>query len=125
MLSSIAVQNSSQTQIGGKMVAVGDANGVVTLLELCDSLSIPQPGEKKQIDAMFDREIKQEKNLEARERDIRRQRSQSQANTLPGMKADVSAKSHILAGMKDIPDDKIDAILRKVISCNNKFIVLD
>jgi len=74
-LTSIAVQNSSLSQTGGKLVAIGDAHGTVTLLELCDSLSSPQPNERKAIDLMFEREIKQEKNLEVRERELRRLRT--------------------------------------------------
>lgn len=75
MITSIAVQNSSLSQTGGKLVALGDACGTVTLLELCDSLSTPQPNERKAMDLLFEREIKQEKNLEARERELRRLRT--------------------------------------------------
>ena len=38
--------------------------GTVTLLELCDSLYIPQPKEKEIINEMFEREMRKEKNLE-------------------------------------------------------------
>lgn len=80
-LTSIAVQNSSLSQTGGKLVAIGDAYGTVTLLELCDSLSSPQPNERKAIDLMFEREIKQEKNLEVRERELRRLRTSGTLST--------------------------------------------
>lgn len=73
ILSSIAVQGSMQSG-GGKLVAVGDVSGTVSLLEVCDSLATQQPNEKKAIDSMFDREMKQEKNLENREKELRRQR---------------------------------------------------
>lgn len=73
ILSSIAVQGSMQSG-GGKLVAVGDVTGTVSLLEVCDSLAMQQPNEKKAIDSMFDREMKQEKNLENREKELRRQR---------------------------------------------------
>lgn len=66
-LSSIAVSNGS-----GRLIAVGDSNGTVSLLEVCESLAAPQANEKNAIGAMFDRETKQEKNLEQRERDLRR-----------------------------------------------------
>ena len=75
-LSSIGVQGN--TQSGGKLVAVGDANGSVSLLEVCDSLAIPQHGEKAAINSMFERESRREKNLEVREREIRKAKSQAE-----------------------------------------------
>eukprot|EP00742_Colponemidia_sp_Colp-10_P001216 GILJ01001309.1.p1 GENE.GILJ01001309.1~~GILJ01001309.1.p1 ORF type:complete len:593 (-),score=99.77 GILJ01001309.1:140-1918(-) len=63
-LSSISVQAGPGQGVGGKLVAVGDAEGTVTLLELCDSLHIPQSNEKISIAQMFDRETKRERNLE-------------------------------------------------------------
>ena len=50
----------------------------MSLLELCESLAQSQANERKAIDMMFEREMKQEKNLEARERDLRRQKAQSE-----------------------------------------------
>ena len=49
---------------GGKLVAMGDVTGTVSLLEVCESLAAPQANERKAIDMMFEREMKQEKNLE-------------------------------------------------------------
>ncbi len=43
-LSSIAVQGNLQS--GGRLVAVGDVNGTVSLIEVCDSLAVSQPNEK-------------------------------------------------------------------------------
>ena len=68
-LSSISVQGN--TQEGGKLVAVGDANGTVSLLEVCDSLAKPRPNEKSTVNALLEREMKREKNLEARQREIK------------------------------------------------------
>jgi len=48
----------------GKLAAIGDQDGVVTIIELCDSLCQLQPKEKDVINEMFDREYKKEKNLE-------------------------------------------------------------
>lgn len=59
-LSSIAVQGSTQSG-GGRLVAVGDVNGNVSLLEVCESLAVPQSNEKGAIGAMFERESKREK----------------------------------------------------------------
>ena len=69
-LSSISIEGN--TQGGGKLVAVGDVNGTVSLLEVCDSLAILQQNEKSIVNAMFERETKREKNLEVREREIKR-----------------------------------------------------
>ena len=47
-LSCISIEGN--TQGGGKLVAVGDANGTVSMLEVCDSLAKPAQNEKgKQI----------------------------------------------------------------------------
>lgn len=101
MLSSIAVQGTSQQ--GGKLVAIGDNTGTVSLLELCESLAVPQANERKAIDLMFEREMKQEKNLEARERELRRQRAQETEN-----------RSREAQDKKDAKDEKMEALLRKV-----------
>lgn len=101
MLSSIAVQGTLQS--GGRLVAVGDITGTVSLLEVCESLAISQSNERKAIDLMFEREMKQEKNLEVREREIRRQRTQEQ-----------EARSREAQDKKDAKDEKMEALLRKV-----------
>jgi len=58
-LTSISVQGS------GGLMAVGDADGTITLMQLCDSLVQMGHDEKNSIGRMFDRETKREKNLEA------------------------------------------------------------
>merc|ERR1719375_2726248 len=58
-LTSVSIQNQ------GSLMAVGDADGVITLMHLCDSLVNMAPNEKNMIGQMFDRETKREKNLEA------------------------------------------------------------
>ena len=69
---------------GGKLVAMGDVTGTVSLLEVCESLAAPQANERKAIDLMFEREMKQEKNLEVREREIRRQKAAEAENKNKG-----------------------------------------
>jgi dynein intermediate chain 2 len=49
----------------GKHVALGDSNGITTVLLLNGALSDIQEGEKHFIASMFERESKREKNLEA------------------------------------------------------------
>lgn len=100
-LSSIAVQGNMQG--GGKLVAMGDVQGTVSLLELCESLAESQANERKAIDMMFEREMKQEKNLEARERDLKRAKAQEAAER------NVEAQDK-----KDAKDEKMEALLRKV-----------
>ena len=69
-LSAVSVQGS--TQSGGKLVAVGDINGTVSLLEVCNSLSKLEPNEKASLGNMLDREARREKNLEIRDREEKR-----------------------------------------------------
>jgi dynein intermediate chain 2 len=75
-LSSISIEGS--TTGGGKLVALGDANGTVSMLEVCDSLAVPQQNEKSAVNAILERETKREKNLEARERDVKRVKAQEE-----------------------------------------------
>jgi len=115
MLSSIAVQGAGSTSgtvqsqgtsgysSGGKLVAIGDVTGTVSLLELCESLALSQANEKKAIELMFDREMKQEKNLEVRERDLKKQRA-----------AEMEARNREAQDKKDAKDEKMEALLRKV-----------
>ena len=86
-LSSISIEGN--TQSGGKLVAVGDANGTVSMLEVCDSLAHPQQNEKSAVNAMLEREAKREKNLEVLERDRQRKKKgegeeREECNTLDG-----------------------------------------
>jgi len=47
------------------LIAIGDLDGVVNMMELSDSLYSPIPKkEKETLDIMFDRELKREKNLD-------------------------------------------------------------
>ena len=101
MLTSVAVQGT--TQQGGRLIAVGDVTGTVSLLEVCESLAASQSNERKAIDLMFEREMKQEKNLEARERDLRRQRTMEAEN-----------RTREAQDKKDAKDEKMEALLRKV-----------
>lgn len=48
----------------GKLVAVGSVDGSVSILDVCDSLAVPQQNEKVVMQQLFDRETKREKHLE-------------------------------------------------------------
>mmetsp|Transcript_1257 Transcript_1257/g.2798 ORF Transcript_1257/g.2798 Transcript_1257/m.2798 type:complete len:574 (-) Transcript_1257:687-2408(-) len=56
---------SMAMQSQGELLAMGDSNGIITLMQLCDGLIQMQPNEKGYVGAIFDRETKREKNLEA------------------------------------------------------------
>ena len=75
-LSSISIDGT--TQGGGKLVAVGDANGTVSMLEVCDSLAVPQLNEKSAVNAMLERETKRERIFEVREREVKRAKAQEE-----------------------------------------------
>lgn len=100
-LSSIAVQGNPQS--GGRLMAVGDVQGTVSLLEVCESLADQQPSEKQSINAMFERETKREKNLESREREMRRQKKQFE-----------DEKKKEGTEKKDGKDEKMEDLLRQV-----------
>ncbi|XP_047239768.1 dynein axonemal intermediate chain 2 isoform X5 [Girardinichthys multiradiatus] len=70
---------SLRVQDNGQLVACGSQNGEATLLEICSGLSTLQKNEKSLAAAMFERETKREKILEARQREIRlKERSRSE-----------------------------------------------
>jgi dynein intermediate chain 2 len=60
-----AALTSLSVQSQGTLAAVGDSEGVVTLLRLCDALAQPGPNEKNVVGQILERETKREKNLEA------------------------------------------------------------
>uniref|UniRef100_A0A7M5US50 Dynein intermediate chain 3, ciliary n=1 Tax=Clytia hemisphaerica TaxID=252671 RepID=A0A7M5US50_9CNID len=71
--------NSIKVQDQGRLVACGSHQGTTTLIELSDSLCTLLRHEKSAINAMFERETKREKILEARHREMRlKERSRSQ-----------------------------------------------
>lgn len=72
-LTTISLQGNAN--VPGDLCAVGDADGVITLLQFCPGLVNPGPNEKNIIGQMFDRETKREKNLEL----IKRQAGQGKA----------------------------------------------
>ena len=71
MLTSLSVHNIPNNPRFGRLVAVGDVDGTVTLMELCEALAVSAPpanAEKISITAMFEREQNREKNLQAAKR---------------------------------------------------------
>ena len=97
-LSSIAVEGTT-----GKYVAVGDEAGTVSLVELSRPLYEPTPGEKAAVGLMMEREAKGEKNLELRERDMRRAKAAEKKNA--------SGADEVAPGGRD---EAMEELLRKV-----------
>jgi dynein intermediate chain 2 len=50
--------------INGKMAAIGDSEGTVTMMQLCEPLYVQQKNEKEIMNHIFEREYRREKNLE-------------------------------------------------------------
>lgn len=98
-----AVLSSIGAQDNGKLVAVGDVQGSVHLLELCDSLAHPRPNEKSTINNIFERETKREKNLEIREKELKRAKIVEEER----FKQDVNEKELVHS-------EKINAMLLKI-----------
>lgn len=72
----------------GKLVACGSQQGNITLLELSSSLSAPQQNEKNIINMIFEREVKREKILEGRRREIKLKLKQQGAAAASGSGGD-------------------------------------
>ena len=82
MLTTINVQSNINAAKFGSLVAIGDAEGTVTLIELCESLYVPQSNEKLSIKQMLEREYTREKNLKAAKRQNEGKRSAKRDETL-------------------------------------------
>ena len=99
-LSTIAVHKE------GKYVAVGDVNGTVCLLDVCDSLAQMQPNEKQAMNGMFEREQRREKNLELRARDMAKKAKKAQkAAQEQSAAADASANEEMYETLKQVDAD--------------------
>lgn len=76
-VSDAALQSIRVTSAG--LVGVGAADGSTTVLEISESLSTPQSSEKSSIMQMLDREMKREKNLEARAKELKQKEKRERA----------------------------------------------
>ena len=67
------VSIEQQSSNPGRLLCTGSVDGSIYMLELTEGLSIEQKqrNEKQMISAMFERESKREKNLEARAKELR------------------------------------------------------
>ncbi len=94
-LSSISIAGT--TQGAGKLVAVGDVNGTVSMLEVCDSLALPQLNEKSAVNAVLERETKRERLFEVREREIKRAKAQEEEKKRREEKEEETNEKELLA----------------------------
>ena len=72
-------EGATSDPAAGRLVTVGAADGSATLMELCDGLAVMQPNEKPTINQMFERETRREKNLEARQKELRNEAKRAAA----------------------------------------------
>ena len=113
-LTAVACQASTIEHGGGRLIAVGDANGAVTLIELSENLATPSPPEKNAIGLMFERESTREEILE--------KRAQALARAARAAKAPVAAASpspRVGDEAGDAPeasDPEIEEALKDVVS---------
>merc|ERR1712146_827214 len=105
------------SQSGGRLMAVGDVNGTVSLLEVCESLAASQPNEKQAISGMFEREMKREKNLEAREREMRRKKKafEDEKKKEAADKKDGKVDADFLQMIKEAEDDESKASEKQLV----------
>ena len=68
-------KNSSDLHNAGKLVAIGDSDGTVTLLELCRTLYHGTDKEKSDIAEMFLREYDKEKQIEKLKSNLKKQQA--------------------------------------------------
>lgn len=77
--------HSLRVQEHGKLVAAGSQDGTTTLLELSEGLYSMARNEKNLVTAMFERETRREKILDARQKEIRlKERSKSEGTKQEG-----------------------------------------
>jgi hypothetical protein len=72
--------------------------------QVCESLAVQQSNEKRAIESMFEREMRQEKNLETREKDLKKAREAE----------DKARLAEALDKKKNDKDDHMEQLLRRV-----------
>lgn len=87
----------------GKFLAVGIMDGTVLILEVSDYLFQQQPMEKQLVQAIFERELKREKNLEYRSKEmkLKRKKNRVQKNVIEDVDVEI---------MKNIEKDFFESI---------------
>jgi len=81
---------SMRVHDAGRVIACGSHSGTTTILELSSGLCTLQKNEKNLVGAMFEREAKREKILEARHRELRlKEKTQSQIALKPNDQTEI------------------------------------
>ncbi|NXX14701.1 DNAI2 protein, partial [Podargus strigoides] len=93
--------SSLRLQDNGYVVGCGSKLGTVTLLEISSRLCTLQRNEKTLVNAMFERETKREKILEARHRDRRlKERDRSEGRGMEVEERPVESPQEVLTGVR-------------------------
>lgn len=97
----------------GKYAAIGDNNGTITLLELCQSLYEPQFQEKEIITEIFEREKKREEHLKGQRARFEKKKVNEAAEIEAKRKAaEAAAKVDVNKQMSEV-QDKFEKNLKK------------
>eukprot|EP00793_Prasinoderma_coloniale_P004648 PRCOL_00000409-RA len=100
---SVQVSDSGLTSFNlhdqGKLMTTGDAKGNVCLLDLYEGLAVMQANEKQAISQMFERETKREKNLEARQKELK-MKARKEANAAKAGAAAGDDGDEVIAGVE-------------------------
>jgi len=94
--------HSLRVQEQGKLVAAGSHDGTTTLLELSEGLYTMARNEKNLVTAMFERETRREKILDARQKEIRlKERSKTEGSKMTVYSVRSSARSQLDSRLSD------------------------
>ena len=106
--------SSLSVHANGKLLGVGDQNGTVSLLQLCDSLAVQQSNEKLAIAGMLERETKREKNLELRSKEIARKQQkvklQGSSSHKGGAEGDDAAAAEMSKLLQKLDEDFLNIV---------------
>ncbi|RZC38774.1 dynein intermediate chain 3, ciliary [Asbolus verrucosus] len=103
----------------GRLVAVGNQKGTTYLVEFSENLSMINKNDKMLLTAMFERESKREKILEARNREIRlKQRAKSSHMNL---NMDEGGEGEVYQGIKKSEDGEIMFTDNNVVQAEAEF----
>ncbi|NXW93880.1 DNAI2 protein, partial [Alopecoenas beccarii] len=106
--------SSLRLQDTGRVVACGSKVGTVTLLEISSGLCTLQRNEKNVVNAMFERETKREKILEARHREMRlKERGKPEGQEAVPEKTAVEDPREVLERVRKEFFEEIEAEMRR------------
>jgi dynein intermediate chain 2 len=80
------------------MVAIGDAEGTVSIMQLCKALYEPAPKEKEEMVKIFEREFRREKILDI----AKKQAAEAISKSMKAPKGEKPVDPEELARMKEV-----------------------